>query len=174
MESTKNYRALLDTKISKANIDSIVRSVHNNPENFVEIYQLMDDPEIRVSWRATWACEKLSETHPFLFEEQIQDIISRLLSCTHDGSKRLLLSILFNLPVPEELPVPLLEYCFAHMLDKKESIGVQSLCIRLAYRLCRAEPDLLHELRMYLENTETEYYSKAVASAVKNTLRRIN
>lgn len=60
------------------------------------------------------------------------------------------------------------------MLSPQESIGVQSLAIRMAYRLCEPEPELLYELRTILESTETEMYSTAVKSAVRNTLKKIN
>ena len=59
-------------------------------------------------------------------------------------------------------------------LSPQESIGVQSLAIRMAYRLCEPEPELLYELRTILESTETEMYSTAVKSAVRNTLKKIN
>lgn len=60
-----------------------------------------------------------------------------------------------------------------HAVAPRE-IGVQSLAIRMAYRLCEPEPELLYELRTILESTETEMYSTAVKSAVRNTLKKIN
>ena len=93
--------------------------------------------------------------------------------CTHDGSKRLLLSILYNIPIPTPISVDLLNYCLDHMLSPQESIGVQALSIRIAYLLCRKEPELLQELQLILENTELDFYSTGVRTTVRNTLKKI-
>lgn len=59
------------------------------------------------------------------------------------------------------------------MLSPQESIGVQALAIRMAYLLCKQEPELLQELRLILENVELEYYSTGVKATVRNTLKKI-
>ena len=69
--------------------------------------------------------------------------------------------------------VDLLNYCLDHMLSPQESIGVQALSIRIAYLLCRKEPELLQELQLILENTELDFYSTGVRTTVRNTLKKI-
>ncbi len=59
------------------------------------------------------------------------------------------------------------------MLSPQESIGVQALSIRIAYLLCRQEPELLQELQLILENTELDFYSTGVRTTVRNTLKKI-
>ncbi|MDL2213445.1 hypothetical protein LJC29_05695, partial [Bacteroides sp. OttesenSCG-928-N06] len=169
-----DFRSLLSGSLCKANIDSIVKSVDSYPEDFDTIYQLMNDPEIKVSWRAAWACEKIAEIRPSLFVGKEEELINKLIASNHDGTKRLLLSIIYDLPVPEPLPVNLLDYCFSHMYAPDESVGVQSLCIKMAYMLCRKEPDLLHELKLYMENTELEYYSTAIKTCTRNILKKLH
>lgn len=174
MEKAEEFRRALSAPITQLNIAVLVTAISRNPEDFSIIYQLTTDQERTVSWRALWVCEKLSEKYPSWFAPLQEEITEHLFGCTHDGSKRLLLSILDNLPPAEPFPVRLLNFCLDRMFSPQESIGVQSLCIRVAYLLCRREPELLGELRVILENTEMEYFSKAVASAVKNTLKKIN
>lgn len=86
---------------------------------------------------------------------------------------RLLLSIFYNLPVPTNLPIRLLNYCFDHMLQPQESIAIQALSIKNAYNLCRLEPDLMNELKRVLENAEVDYYSPGVQAAIRSTLKKI-
>lgn len=174
MERIADFRPLLSGSICKANIDAIVKSVIYNPEDFESIYQLMNDEEIKVSWRATWACEKIAEIRPSLFIGKEQELINKLITSNHDGTKRILLSIIYDLPVPDPLPVHLLDYCFSHMLAPEESIGVQAICIKLAYKLCKKEPELLPELKMYLENADMEYYSKGVRASARNILKKLS
>ncbi|MDL2291838.1 hypothetical protein LJB80_01655, partial [Bacteroides sp. OttesenSCG-928-F21] len=159
MKRVTNFVELLSGPICKSYIDDIVNSVSHHPEDFYTLYALMNHSDIKVSWRSIWALEKLSEIHPDWFSNYQNEITERLIHCTHDGKKRLLLSILYNLPIPSPIQVHFLDYCLSHMLDLNESIGVQALAIKMAYKLCVTEPDLLYELKMYLENAESEYYS---------------
>lgn len=167
------YRKSLDVPISKLSIDGLVQEICRQPEYLQEMYQLISDEKQTVSWRAIWVCEKVSEVHPDWFVPMLDDITQRLLACRHDGSKRLLLSILYNVPFPASIPVDLLNYCLDHMLSPQESIGVQALSIRMAYQLCKPEPELLSELRLILENTDVEFYSTGVRTTIRNILKRI-
>lgn len=174
MDRIGEFRKALNVHISALNIAPLVQSISHNPEELADMYQLTTDEQLTVSWRALWVCEKLSEKHPDWFVPLQNELTQRLLACSHDGSKRLLLSILFNLPVTEPVSVPLLNFCLDRMLSLNESIAVQALCIKITYRLCQAEPELLNELRILLESAETEFFSKAVNSTIRNTLKRIH
>ena len=91
----------------------------------------------------------------------------------HSGTKRLLLSIVYQLPVSQPLSVPFFDFCLGTMLSPDEAVAVQSLCIKLCYKMCLAEPELLPELRLYLENAMQEAYSPGVRNCIKNTLKNI-
>lgn len=173
MDKKDKFRNALDVPIHKLSIDALVQDICNQPESLKDMYQLISDGKTVVSWRAIWVCEKVSELHPGWFVPFYNDILQHLLVCGHDGSKRLLLSILYNIPVPASLPVDLLNFCLDHMLSPQESIGVQALSIRMAYQLCKGEPELLQELRLILENTDTEFYSTGVRTTIRNILKKI-
>lgn len=168
-----DFRPLLSGPISKVAIDEIVDSVDRHPQDFDTIYNLMNDEELKVSWRATWACEKVAEIHPDWFAGKERELLEKLLASNHDGTKRLLLSILYDIPTEEPFPVDLLDYCFEHMYALNETPGVQSLCLKMAYKLCLKEPELLPEFKMYLENADTDYYSMAVKTCTRNLLKKL-
>lgn len=174
MERIDEFRNTLSVHIAELNIEPMIKSIRENPEEFADMYKLTFDPQLIVSWRALWVCEKLSEIHPGWFIPLQEELTERLLSCLHSGSKRLLLSIFFNLPVREPISVPLLNFCFDRMLSLNESIATQALCIKIAYRLCQKEPELLGELRIILESAETNFFSKGVNTTIRNTLKKIN
>ena len=173
METIDEFRNMLLVHISELDIKPLVKEINYHPEYFPDIYQLTSDSKPLVSWRALWVCEKLSEIHPEWFIPLYGELTDRLLTCKHDGSKRLYLSILFNLPIQEPISVPLLNFCFDRMFSPAESIGVQALCIKMAYRLCEKEPELMGELRIILENAETEFFTKGVTTAIRNTLKKM-
>lgn len=173
MSKISEFREALSVRLSVLDIKPLVQSIEQHPEEFSEMIRLTTDNNQTISWRAYWVCEKLSERHPEWFIPLQEELIERLLTCSHDGSKRLLLSILFNLPATEPLSVRLLNFSFDRMLLPSESIAVQALCIKIAYRLCLSEPELLDELRRVLESAEPELFSAGVASTLRNTLKRI-
>lgn len=173
MRKIDEFRNALDVPIYKLSIDGLVQDICRQPEYLKDMYQLISDEKQTVSWRAIWVCEKVSEIYPGLFAPLLDDITQRLLACRHDGSKRLLLSILYNVPVSTPISVDLLNYCLDRMLSPQESIGVQALAIRMAYRLCKQEPELLKELQLILENTDTEFYSVGVKTTIRNTLKKM-
>lgn len=174
MERIIDFRSKLSSTLSRNFVDDIVESVHQHPQDFISLYDLIRDEEIKVSWRAVWTCEKLCKIHPEWFIPKYEELTKLLLNCKHDGTKRLFLAILYKLPVPKDCPVELYDFCINRMLSKDEAIAVQALCVKLAYNICSVEPDLFCELKIYLENAETDYYSPAVKSTIKNFLKRIN
>lgn len=173
MYKIDEFRKALDVPISKLSIEELVQDICGQPEYLKDIYRLISDEKQTVSWRAIWVCEKVSEIHPGWFIPMLDDITRRLFVCNHDGSKRLLLSILYNVPVSAPISVDLLNYCLDHMLSPQESIGVQALAIRMSYVLCKQEPELLKELQLILENTNVEFYSAGVKTTIRNTLKKI-
>lgn len=155
-------------------MNRVTDMVNVYPEDFDIIYRLISDPDDRVAWRAAWACEKIFEKYPRFLEGKQHELIGYVVNGNHSGKKRILLSILLGLPVPSPLPVDFLDYCLQHMFDPDQAIAVQALCIKMAYKLCTTEPELLPELKLYMENVEIDYYSPGVQSCIRNTLKRLD
>jgi len=174
MERIANFEERLSSKLSRNFVDAIVASVQNSPEDFGQLYSLITNSDTKISWRAAWACEKLSESNPEWFAPNYEKIAALAISMKHSGTKRLLLSILYNLPVPSQFPVELYNSCLEKMLSSDEAIAIQALSVKLAYKIALKEPELLSEIRLYLENAETEYFSTGVKNCIRNVLKRIN
>ena len=174
MENVTDIRKQLSMPRSCKGIDSIVDYVSNHPQDFIPLLQLTQDNEPKIAWRATWVCVKLCKKEPRWFIPYYKQLIEDLSVSTHDGIKRSLLSILYQLPVTGEFPVTLFNYCINRMLSPEESIAVQAHCMKLAYKLCLQERELLCELKVYLENVEPEYYSTGVQCTRRNILRKID
>ena len=89
MEKVTDFRRLLSESLSRKIIDRIVISVSNHPQDFIPLLQLTKDNEIKIAWRAIWACEKLCKIHPEWFAPYYEQLIQELLASSHDGIKRL-------------------------------------------------------------------------------------
>ncbi|WP_321423986.1 hypothetical protein [uncultured Bacteroides sp.] len=174
MERIANFEERLSSKLSRNFVDAIVVSVQNSPEDFGQLYSLIKSQDTKISWRAAWACEKLSESNPEWFIPKYEEITQLTFSTKHSGTKRLFLSILYNLPVPSEFPVELYNFCLEKMLSPDEAIAIQALSVKLAYKIALKEPELLSEISLYLENAEMEYFSTGVKNCIRNVLKKIN
>lgn len=116
-ERTAEYRKALDVPISQLETDRIVKEILDRPENFDNIYRLTSDDKLLVSWRALWICDKLCRQKPEWLIPFREELTGRLMSCGHDGSKRLLLSILYHAPATKVPSVALLNFCLDAMLS---------------------------------------------------------
>lgn len=137
------------------------------------LYMLTNDPDRQVAWRALWACEKLCRKQTGLFSSKKKEIMQKAMQTTHQGMKRLWISMLFHLPIQQPLQTDFLDFCLQAMYSPQETPAVQALCIKLAYKMCLAEPELLPKLEAVLENMEEVFYPVATRSARKNTLKAI-
>jgi len=169
-----DYRTHLYRPLSKRFVDHLVLEVFANPADFEVVYKLIFDSEIKVAWRAAWACQKISEKHPEWFSDKHFSELSQLaISTPHDGLQRGCLTVLYNLSLPNPIPVDLINACFDWMISAKSSIAVQAYSMKLLYRVCEVEPDFRSELIAYLENINSEDYSAGFKSTRNNILKAL-
>ncbi len=170
-----DYREHLAQPLSKKFIDTLVLEVYSHPDDFTIVYRLIFDKDIKVAWRAAWASEKISEKHPEWFtEEMFLELTNICVETSHGGLQRGCLSILFNLHLPNPIPVELINSCFERMASPRFPIAVQALSMKLLYRICLVEPDFIPEFKAYLENASPEDYSPGFISTRKNILKLLN
>ena len=166
-----DYREYLIRPLSRHFVDNLVQEIFVNPADAVIIYHLIFDPDVNVSWRAAWSCQKISEKYPQWFTAaQFTELATLAISTTHGGLQRGCLSILNNLPIPEPISVEFVNACFDWMVSPKSPIAVQALSMKMLYRICLIEPDFKPELLAYLENVDSGAYSAGFNSTRRNVL----
>ncbi|MDD4969283.1 MAG: hypothetical protein PHT07_07605 [Paludibacter sp.] len=166
-----DYREHLFRPLTLHFVDALVQEVFQNPSDKELVFQLIFDPEIKVAWRAAWACQKISEKYPEWFtDSQFKELAALAISTTHGGLQRGCLSILNNLPIPEDISVEFINACFDWMVSPKSPIAVQALSMKMLYRICLMIPDFKPELIAYLENIAPGDYSAGFNSTRRNVL----
>ena len=169
-----DYREQLLRPLSMHFVDYLAQEIFDNPSDFDIVYRLIYDHEVKVAWRAAWACQKISEKHPEWFSDKnYVELAGYALSISHSGLLRGCLSILKNIKLPDPIPVDLLNACFEWMISPKSAIAVQAYSMKILYRICQKEPDFTPELIAYLENIDTECYSAGFNSTRKNILNSL-
>lgn len=165
-----NLSEKLSDRIHMEDIHETLLYVEGNDERKQELYKLIFGEDDIVSYRTLWVFTHFNrKENEWLFARQ-DELIDELLRCVHPGKRRLLLNLLFKQPQQNPPRVDLLDFCFESMLSKEELPGVKTLCMKLAYELCRPIPELKQELRTALEIMEPSLLPISIRTVRRNIL----
>lgn len=133
--------------------------------------RLIFDEDDVVSYQALWVCTHFNEddvTSLIPIQDQMIDV---LLVCSHSGKRRLFLSLLFRLPIANPPRVDFLNFCLDHMMSPQETPASQSLCMKLAYNMCRTIPELMQEFCSCLELLEPSLIPLSLRAVKRNAIK---
>ena len=134
--------------------------------------EFMHSDDGRVARNAFWVLTKSSDQELSQLQGMLHELMDLALKTEHSAVRRLSLNIIERLKMEEDdLRTDFLDFCLEHMADVDELPGIQSLSMKLAYRMCRFYPELLAEFKVTLESMEPEYYKPAVNCVRSRILR---
>ena len=132
--------------------------------------QYIFDKDYRVARSALWGLTKARKEELSQLQVILYELIDLAMQTENSSVRRLTLNIIERLEIKEdELRTDFLDFCLDHMADVSEFPGIQSICMKLAYRMCSFYPELMDELKRTLEAMEIEYYKPAV-KCVRNRI----
>ena len=136
--------------------------------SFARQYAFNED--YRVARSALWGLTKASKKELSQLQVILNEIIDQALQTENSSVRRLSLNIVERLEMSEDdLRTDFLDFCFEHMMDVEEFPGIQSVCMKLAFRICKFYPELMDELKRTLAAMEIDYYKPAV-KGVRNRI----
>ena len=116
-----------------------------------------------VARSALWGLTKASKEELAQLQVILNELINQAMQTENSSVRRLSLNIIERLEMSEnDLRTDFLDFCFEHMIDVEELPGIQSVCMKLAFRMCKFYPELMDELKRTLEAMEIDYYKPAV------------
>ena len=127
-----------------------------------------------VARSALWGLTKASKEELSQLQVILSEFINQAMQTDNSSVRRLSLNVIERLRVGErssgmrlemsenDLRTDFLDFCFEHMIDVEELPGIQSVCMKLAFRMCKFYPQLMDELKRTLEAMEIDYYKPAV------------
>ena len=119
--------------------------------------------DYRVARSALWGLTKASKEELSQLQVILNEVIDQAIQTDNSSVRRLSLNIVERLELNEEdLRTDFLDFCFEHMMDAEDFPGIQSVCMKLAFRMCKFYPELMDELKRTLEAMEIDYYKPAV------------
>jgi len=166
-----NFKEKLSERIHLKDIYEMMLSAQNMDSKKKELYQALFDTDDKVAYQAAWVFTHFSlAENRWLYDKQ-NELIDEALVCVHPGKRRLLLTLIFRQPPANPLRTDFLDFCLTRMISKQELPAVQSLCMKLAYEMCRQIPELRQELHSIIELMEPDLLSVAMKSARNNVLK---
>lgn len=123
-----------------------------------------------VARSALWGLTKASNDELSQLQVILNELIDQAMNTGNSSVRRLTLNIIERLDMMEDdLRTDFLDFCFEHMISIEVLPGIQSLCMKLAFRMCKFYPELMDELKRTLESMEIDYYKPAV-KCVRNRI----
>ena len=132
--------------------------------------QYVFNEDYRVARSALWGLTKARKEDLSQLQVILDKFIDQAMQTDNSSVRRLSLNVVERLELKEEeLRTDFLDFCFNHMMDVEEYPGIQSVCMKLAFRMCSFYPELMDELKRTLEAMEIDYYKPAV-KCVRNRI----
>ena len=128
---------------------------------FARQYAFSED--YRVARSALWGLTKASKEELSQLQVILNKLINQAMQTKNSSVRRLSLNVIERLEMKEDdLRTDFFDFCFEHMIDVEEYPGIQSVCMKLAFRMCKFYPELMAELKRTLDAMEIDYYKPAV------------
>ena len=156
---------------SEGGAQEIYQDVKANGDflGFARQYAFSED--YLVARSALWGLTKASKEDLSQLQVIQNELIDQAMKTKNSSVRRLSLNIVERLDMSEDdLRTDFLDFCFEHMIDVEEFPGIQSVCMKLAFRMCKFYPELMDELKRTLEAMEIDYYKPAVKCLRKRIL----
>ena len=95
------------------------------------------DEDYRVARSALWGLTKASNEELSQLQVLLNELTDQAMQTENSSVRRLSLNIIERLKIDEkDLRTDFLDFCFEHMVSIEEYPGIQTLCMKLAYRMC--------------------------------------
>lgn len=168
-------RDFLKGTYSEGEAQEIYRRIKADGDFAAFCLRYMHDEDRQVVRKALWGLTKANKTEIKQLQPLLCELITLAMTTDDSSVRRMSLSIINRLKIcKEDLRTDFLDFCLEHMADIQEYPGIQSLCMKLAYRMCSFFPELIGELERTLEAMDITYYSPAVRNVRSKILHRKN
>ena len=153
----------LNQTFSEGRAQEIYQEIKANGDflGFAQRYAF--DTDYRVARTALWGLTKAKDEELSELKVIYNELIDQAMQTENSSVRRLTLNIIEKLKMDEDdLRTDFLDFCFEHMVSIEEFPGTQTLCMKLAFRMCTFYPELMDELKRTLEAMEIDYYKTAI------------
>lgn len=158
--------------LHKSSVDAIVGDILVGGTDISTLWEITCGDDPRLAWHAVWVMEVLCKKERSMLLPYRREIVEKILANRgEEGELRLWLNIsLMLLPEMEEIDVDLLNFTLDNICNMRLAVAVRAVCIKIAYQLCKREPDLLKELQAVLSMLDLKEEQAAIKCVVKKVM----
>ena len=161
----------LKQTFSEGGAQEIYREVRAESNFLGFAHRYVFDSDYRVARSALWGLTKATNEELSELQVILNELIDQAMQTKNSSVRRLTLNIIERLKMEEDdMRTDFLDFCFEHMVSFEELPGIQTLCMKLAYRMCSFYPELMDELKRTIEAMEIDYYKPAIKCLRKRIL----
>lgn len=136
-----------------------------------DLLPLIEDEDAHVARNAAWIMTHKTDSELALLPQD--RLIGIALSDSRTAVCRMVLNVIERQPMDAEaLRSDFLDFCLSRMSDLDTPPGIQSLCMKLAYRMCQFYPELEHEFQETLNIMELDFYSPGVRCVIRKMKKK--
>ena len=158
--------------LHKSSVDAIVGDILVGGTDISTLWEITCGDDPRLAWHAVWVMEVLCKKDRKRLLPYRLEIVEKILTNRgEEGELRLWLNIsLMLLPEVKEIDVDLLNFTLDNICNMRLPVAVRAVCIKIAYQLCKREPDLLKELQAVLSMLDLKEEQAAIKCVVKKVM----
>ncbi len=158
--------------LHKSSVDAIVGDILVGGTDISTLWEITCGDDPRLAWHAVWVMEVLCKKERSMLLPYRREIVEKILANRgEEGELRLWLNIsLMLLPEMEEIDVDLLNFTLDNICNMRLPVAVRAVCIKIAYQLCKREPDLLKELQAVLSMLDLKEEQAAIKCVMKKVM----
>lgn len=160
----------LSNRIQMGDILEIVHTAKESPDVKNKLYNLAFNKNDSIATNALWIMTHLGDSENEWLQIKQEELINRVLIVKNDSQRRLILTLLYKLPISDSIRVDFLDFCLNSMNSTKEPHGIRYLAMKLAYEMCKTIPELAQEYCIALDFLEPSLLPPSLRVARKNIL----
>ncbi|HLP15346.1 MAG TPA: hypothetical protein VK470_03745 [Bacteroidota bacterium] len=137
---------------SKRQTIRIAKWIGTDPERLESFMTIFLHGDALIGQRGAWVVGTLGDLHPDLFAPHLKNLIAKMKEPNiHNAVKRNIVHLLQNVEIPRRLLGTVVSLCFDFLACPDETIAVKVFAMTVIARVGKAEPDLMHELRLIVD-----------------------
>ena len=153
----------LQQTFSEGGAQEIYQEVKSGGDFLGFARQYVFSEDYRVARSALWGLTKADKKELSQLQMLLDELVELAMHTENSSVRRLSLNVVERLEITEDdLRTDFLDFCLEHMVSLDEFPGIQSVSMKLAYRMCKFYPELTEEFMRTLEAMQIDYYKPAV------------
>ena len=153
----------LQQTFSEGGAQEIYQEVKSGGDFLGFARQYVFSEDYRVARSALWGLTKADKKELSQLQVLLDELVELAMHTENSSVRRLSLNVVERLEITEDdLRTDFLDFCLEHMVSLDEFPGIQSVSMKLAYRMCKFYPELTEEFMRTLEAMQIDYYKPAV------------